>query len=129
VPTIVDCSPVDLIAWMLCDVGSQDSPALAKRVMGYVDSALGLAKRYYNGVIVTRPLGPDRSPANPVNSAFQFHVQCVVESAAGRLRGPLLTRVLRGASLQERADEATEIIDQEEHDFRAELERERLALH
>jgi hypothetical protein len=127
VPTIVDRSPLDLVAGMLCEAGPQDSQGLSQRIMAYVDGCLDLARRYCHGIVVLRPF--QDGTASPVNPAFQCHVQSIIESAATRLRRDILTHTIRKRRFEERVSEVVEVIDQEENEFRAELERERLAMH
>lgn len=81
-PFIVDRTPLDMIAYTICEVSMLGTDReTGVRIKAFVDRALAATSQRFGGIIVLRPLpvyesAPDKHPDNP---AYQWHTQYVIE--------------------------------------------------
>ncbi|MCP1539983.1 AAA family ATPase [Methylorubrum extorquens] len=95
-PTIVDRTPIDLIGYMMAEVGMHaTTPEQGERIRDYCERALTMANRNFAMIFVPCPL-PTYEMAEgkaPPNRAYQWHTHWIMEGAMQMLRGPMSIRV------------------------------------
>lgn len=95
-PSLVDRTPVDLVGYMLAEVGMHSTtPEQGERIRAYAERALTLANRTFGIIFIPVPLGTYQvaDAKAPANAAYQWHTHWIMEGAAQMLKGPTLVRI------------------------------------
>lgn len=113
-PCIVDRTPIDLIGYLMAEVGMHSStPEQGKVVAAYAQRALTMTDRSFGMVFAVRPIGHYEEALGkaPDNRGYQWHTQFVMEGALGMLRQPT-TAFIRETDLETRVGAACDLIVQ-----------------
>lgn len=80
---ITDRTPLDMLAYMLAEVGMHSDPEIGEMTAVYVTQCLALTVERFNTIIVTRPLPfYEAAPGKPpLNLGYQVHIQYLIEGA------------------------------------------------
>lgn len=112
---IVDRTPIDMIAYTICEVGMLNTdPELGRRIKSYVDHALSVTARRFATILVLRPLPfyesePDK---HPENVAYQWHTQFTIEGVIDNLIGSIESATLTQSDMEWRLRTAVSLITQ-----------------
>lgn len=113
-PVIVDRTPIDLIGYLMAEVGMHaTTPEQGAAVSAYASRALNMADRSFGMIFAVRPLGHYQEALGkaPGNRGYQWHTQFIMEGALGMLRQPT-TAFIREPDLETRVGAACDLIVQ-----------------
>jgi nicotinamide riboside kinase len=133
-PAILDRTPIDLIAYMMCEVDMHShetmTPKLAKAIEQYVEGCLALTRAHYDMIFVLGKLSTyEEDPKRPAtNPAYHRHTDLVMKGAVMDLRGEVPIMSIAGEALEFRFDMVHDAIVKrlDKHERRR---RENLSLH
>lgn len=116
-PAILDRTPIDMIAYLLCEFGmhshKQVSDADMTRVDVYVESCLDVTATHFDHVFFVNRLDfyevSDTRPA--VNPAYSVHTDLVMRGALARLEGLINMSVIEPSDINIRVDHVSSVIE------------------
>lgn len=128
---ITDRTPIDMLAYTLAEVGMQShtqvEASVLQAVEAYKQLCLALTSKFYKTVFVLGPLDHyAEEPGKPAfNTAFQSHIQLLIDGAACNLEGVQLA-FIETTDLAERREIVHDVVVETMNDM--DLER-RTAAH
>lgn len=116
-PAIFDRTPIDMIAYLLCEFGMHShktiSDANLMRVETYVENCLDVVSTNFDHVFFVNQLDfyevKDTRPA--VNPAYTTHTEIVMRGALAQLEGQVNMSVIENTDINIRVEHVTEIIE------------------
>lgn len=115
-PLIVDRTPVDMIAYMMCEVEMMShtrmTPEVTTAVDEYVTLCLETTAKLYDSIFVLEQLDHYEIKATrpPENRAYQTHTSLVMVGALNRLGGRVNCTLVRQADLNLRTEYVSDFI-------------------
>jgi predicted ATPase len=116
-PAILDRTPVDMIAYMLCEVDMHSHKRVSdkdlERVESYVDACLETTSTYFAHVFFLNRLDfvvYDDKPRPPVNPGYSLHTEIVMRGALALLDGKVGISMVETSDFNTRLDHVTSYI-------------------
>lgn len=116
-PAILDRTPVDMIAYMLCELDMHShkraSDADLQRVETYVESCLEVTSTYFAHVFFLNRLDfvvYDDKPRPPANPGYSLHTEMVMRGALALLDGKVGISMVETSDFNTRLDHVTSYI-------------------
>ena len=116
-PAILDRTPVDMIAYMLCEVDMHSHKRASdkdlQRIETYVRSCLETTKTYFAHVFFLNRLDfvvYDDKPRPPANPGYSMHTEMVMRGALMLLNGEVNMSIIESADFNTRLDHVTSYI-------------------
>jgi len=112
-PCITDRTPLDYIGYTLAEVGMHalEDTQLMHRIHRFVETCLHVTRQHYDTVIACRPLAhyAEEEGKPPVNPAYQWHVQWIIEGAMNQVNDVVQDAYLKTDDHELRLEAAVEV--------------------
>lgn len=124
-PVIMDRTPIDMIAYMICEFGMHSHEGLSDtdlvRAEAYTNLCLDATSTYYDHVFFLNRLDfyevkDTRPSANP---AYSDHTDLVMRGALSRLEGEVSMSIIDAMDLNDRVDHVCSMIEDRLNDIGA----------
>lgn len=116
-PAILDRTPIDMIAYMLCEVNMHSHKHLSdknlNRIEDYVHACCDAAQMNFAWIFFLNRLdfvAVDDKPRPPVNPGYSLHTDLVMRGALAAMEGYINMSVVEPSDLNVRLDHVTTII-------------------
>lgn len=116
-PAILDRTPIDMIAYMLCEVNMHSGKHLSDkdlvRIENYVDHCVDATQMNFAHVFFLNKLDfvtYDDKPRPPVNPAYAVHTDLVMRGALASMEGMVNMSIVEPSDLNVRLDHVCTII-------------------
>jgi predicted ATPase len=117
-PAILDRTPVDMIAYMICEVDMHSHTRVSdkdlQRVETYVDSCLDVTSTYFAHVFFLNRLDfqvYDDKPRPPTNPGYSLHTEIVMRGALALLDGKVGISMVETPDFTTRLDHVTSYVE------------------
>ena len=116
-PAILDRTPIDMIAYLLCEFGMHSHKSVSDadlvKVEKYVECCLDVTSTNFDHVFFVNQLDfyevKETRPA--VNPAYTLHTETVMRGALARLEGEVNMSVIENTDINIRVEHVTSIIE------------------
>lgn len=125
-PAILDRTPIDMIAYMLGEVGMHSHEALTMEQMKLVETYVGMcmnaARKHFDHIFLLGPIPVyfEVSTRPALNPAYQVHTQMIMRGALETVGEDVGYSILSTTELNTRVDHVCEIITMRMNNLEAE---------